>query len=259
VVVDFWAPWCGPCRTLGPVLERLAGQAGGAWLLAKVNVDEDPDVAGRFGVQGIPAVKAFHMGEVVDEFVGALPEGEVRRWLSGVVPGPADLAFAEAEALRAGGDAAGARAALDRALALAPRHAGALLALAELALGEGRRGDALGLLDRLPPADADRHAGRVGALRLRASAPAEGVDALRAAAEARPEEPAPRLALARALAAAGDYPAALEALLELVHRFRRAEPGDAARRAMLELFEIVGPRSELADAYRTRLSRELYR
>jgi putative thioredoxin len=259
VVVDFWAPWCQPCRSLGPVLERLAAQAGGAWLLAKVNVDEDPEAAARFGVQGIPAVKAFQQGELVDEFTGALPEREVRRWLEGVVPGPADEAFAAAEALRAAGDAAGARAALDRVLALAPQHAGALLALAELALGGGRRDEALALLERLPPADADRHAGRVGALRLRASAPAEGVDALRAAAEARPDDPQPRLALARALAAAGDYLAALEALLELVRRFRRADPGEEARRAMLELFEIVGPRSELADAYRTRLSRELYR
>jgi putative thioredoxin len=259
VVVDFWAPWCQPCRTLGPILERLAAQAGGAWLLAKVNVDEDPEAAARFGVQGIPAVKAFRGGELVDEFVGTLPEPEVRRWLERIVPGPADEAFAVAEARRVAGDAAGARAGLERALALAPRHAGALLALAELTLAEGHRGEAAALLERIAPADADRLSGRIAALRLRASAPAEGVDALRAAAEARPDEPQPRLALARALAAAGDHAAALETLLELVRRFRRAEPGEEARRAMLELFEVVGPRSELADAFRTRLSRELFR
>jgi putative thioredoxin len=129
VVVDFWAPWCGPCRTLGPTLERLAGAGGGDWLLAKVNVDDAPELAGRYGVQGIPAVKAFRDGEVVDEFVGAVPEGEVRRWLEGVVPGPADHAFAEARALLEAGKAAAAREALSRTLGLEPAHGDALLAL----------------------------------------------------------------------------------------------------------------------------------
>jgi len=259
VVVDFWAPWCAPCRTLGPVLERLAAQGGGAWLLAKVNVDQDPEVAGRFGVQGIPAVKAFRNGQVVDEFVGAVPESQARRWLERIVPGPADLAFAEAQPLLAGGPPEAARQALERVLVLAPTHAGALLGLAELALQAGRPGEALERLDRIPSAEAERLGRRVAAVRLRASAPAESLAELRRRVEASPGEAEPRLVLARALAAAGQVPAALEELLELVRRFRRAEPGEEARRAMLQLFELVGARSELADTYRTKLSRELYR
>jgi len=260
VVVDFWAPWCGPCRTLGPILERLAAQAGGAWLLAKVNVDGDPEVAARFGVQGIPAVKAFRAGAMVSEFVGAMPEARVRSWLEGVVPGPADEAFAEAQALLEAGKPADAREALARVLALKATHGGALLALAELDLAEGRRAEALAHLERLPPAEADQHASRLAALRLRASAPADvDLGALRRQVEADPAGGEARLALARGLAGKGEYPAALEELLELVRRFHRKGPGEEARAFMVQLFEVVGARSELADAYRTRLSRELYR
>jgi putative thioredoxin len=260
VVVDFWAPWCGPCRTLGPILERLAVQGGGAWLLAKVNADEDPDLVARFGVQGIPAVKAFRDGRVVAEFVGLVPEGSVRSWLEGVVPGPADEAFAEARALLEAGKGEAARGALERALAHRPGHAEALLALSELDLAAGRREEALSRLEKLSHADADAHASRVAALRFRATAPAGAdVGELRRNVEAAPANGEARLALARGLAGRGEYAAAMEELIELVRRFHRKGPGEEARELLVQLFDVVGPRSELADAFRTRLSRELYR
>ncbi len=259
VVVDFWAPWCGPCRTLGPVLERLAAAAGGAWLLAKVNVDEDQEVAARFQVQGIPAVKAFRDGALADEFVGALPEAQVRRWLEGLVPSPADEAFAAAQPLLSEGDGR-AREALEKVLALEPTHAGALAALAELDLKEGERERALARLELISPDDAPKLGPAFAALKLRARATgAQDLAALRRRVEEQPGDAQARLSLGRALAASGDYETALGELLEVVRRVHRAEPGEEARRAMLELFEVVGSRSELADHYRTKLSRELYR
>jgi len=259
VVVDFWAPWCGPCRTLGPILERLAAQANGAFLLAKVNVDMDQEVAGRYGIQGIPAVKAFKGGEVVAEFVGALPEHRVRDWLDGIVPGPAEEALADGKRLAAAGDGPAARAALERALSLKPGMIEAELELAELELAEGAPDRALERLAHLPDIMPAPLSARAGALRLRARTPSDGPEVLRRRADASPDDPAPRMALARALAADGDVRGGLEELLGLVQRFRRERPGDEARRAMLELFDLVGARSDLADEYRTRLSRELFR
>jgi putative thioredoxin len=260
VVVDFWAPWCGPCRTIGPQLERLAAAGGGRWLLAKVNVDEDQAVAQEYGIQSIPAVKAFRGGAVVDEFVGAVPEAQIQAFLKKLVPSPADAACEKAEALLAAGDGQGARAQAEEALEHDGRHARALLLIAEQDLGQGRIAEAVARLGLLLPGDLDRHAAKVAQLQLLASKPSTGeLAALRAKAEAQPDEGAAQLAYCRALLAHGDPRQALERLLALVQRHRREGPGEEARRAMVEAFDLVGSRSELAEEFRTKLSRELYR
>ncbi len=260
VVVDFWAPWCGPCRAIGPVLERLAAQAGGKWLLAKVNVDDDQAAARDYGIQSIPAVKAFRDGRVVDEFLGAIPETQLRAWLKKLVPSRADEAADSAVKAIASGDRERGRELALTALEHDGRHAVALLLLAELELAEGRLAEAVARLGLLLPADLDKHAAKVARLRLAASRPASSeLGSIRARAEANPDDAEAQLSWGRALLASGEHRQALERFLELVKKHRREGPGDEARKAMLAAFEAIGSRSELAEEFRSRLSRELYR
>jgi len=147
VVVDLWAPWCGPCTTLGPMLEKAVAGTGGAVDLAKVNVDENPRIAEAFQVQSIPAVFAIRDGQVVDQFIGALPEAQVTAFVQRLAPVPS-----EADNLVAAGD----EASLRQALELEPDHQGATEALARLLIDRGEAPDALALLGRLPETDTGR-------------------------------------------------------------------------------------------------------
>jgi putative thioredoxin len=143
VVVDLWAPWCGPCRTLGPILEKVVDATEGRVLLAKVNVDENPQVSAGFRVQGIPAVYALKDGVVVDGFVGAQGEPAVAAFVAGLLPSDQDV---EIDALLAVGD----EQALRRVLELDPGHEAGVLRLAELLVGEGRPDEGLEILERIP-------------------------------------------------------------------------------------------------------------
>lgn len=172
VVVDLWAPWCGPCRTLGPIIEKVVAATDGKVELVKVNVDENPQISGAFRVQSIPAVYALRDGKVVDGFVGALPEHQVRDWVARLAP-----AKTEVELLVEAGD----EDSLRRALELEPGNADAVVALAELLVGDGDGEGALALLAKVPEtADTRRVAAlaRVGALSEAAASEAAVVSEL---------------------------------------------------------------------------------
>jgi putative thioredoxin len=145
VVVDLWAPWCGPCQTLGPIIEKVVDATEGAVALAKVNVDENPAISASFQVQSIPAVFALKDGKVVDGFIGALPEPAVAEFVAKLTPEPS-----EADILVAEGRLDGSEEPLRKALDLQPDHEGAIVALAELLVARGESEDAITLLGRIP-------------------------------------------------------------------------------------------------------------
>jgi putative thioredoxin len=254
VVVDFWAPWCGPCRALGPVLEREVAGLGGRVELVKVNTDENPELATTFGIQSIPAVKAFRDGQVVSEFVGAKPAAAIAQWLSALAPS-ADVAEVErAEQLLAAGKPADAEPVL-RALAAGQEvRDRALLGLARALLDLGRTEEVEGILAAVDTRSSA--AEQIPSLRRRMTFAADalafgGEAAARAALDRNQADLDARWALASAYAARGDFARALEGFLELVSRNRKYRE-DGARLAMLAIFQQLGE-SELTHEYRRRL------
>ena len=254
VVVDFWAPWCQPCRILKPILERLAAEYGGKFILAKINSDENQELAQRYGVRGIPAVKAFVDGQMVDEFTGALPEAQIREFLGRLIPSPAEPLRREALAIAAAGDNVGARRKLAEAINLDPSGDTAYLDFIQLSLDAGDA-DALAeareLLDVV--ADRARDQDRVASLRARLQLASGGSGADTAALQARlaadPDDHDARLQLANALALQQDYRGALEALLDLVRRDRKWNE-EAGRKGMLNLFTLLAAQPQYDDLVR---------
>lgn len=247
VVVDFWAPWCGPCKALKPILEKLAEEYAGRFLLARVNSDEAPDLARQFQVRSIPSVKAFVNGLVVDEFVGAQPENVIREFLDRLQPSPTDIARGEAAGLASGGQVDKAVSTLEAAVAEDPRHEGARLDLTEYLLHLGRTSDALAMLDHVFIDENDR----AQALRATISITQTSgdLDELEQAAAISPDDPAPKIELGKALAANGRYPEALDTLLQSV-RLNRSFSDQLARKTMLQLFDLLAANPEYDDLVR---------
>ncbi len=258
VVVDFWATWCQPCRLLGPILEKLAREYEGKFLLVKADTDKMPNIAGGFGVQSIPAVYALRDGQLLDSFVGLMSEPQMRGWIDRLLPGPAELLAAEARKIEVS-DAAAAEAKYVEASRLDPHLAAAKIGLAGLLLKLGRSDESGAILEELEKRGfLEPEAEKVKAeLHLKAQGATAGdLDTLRAAA-ANPKDLPARLALAAALAARAQYEEALETALAVVQEQNKqfVEP---ARQLMVDIFRMLSDDSELVTTYRRRLSTALY-
>ena len=255
VVVDFWAPWCGPCRVLGPVIEKVAADYAGKVVLAKLNTDENPKVSALFRIQGIPAVKAFKDGKVIAEFTGAYPEPQVRAFFDRILPGPAIRVTEEAEDYLRAGNIAAAEASYRAILAKASGQVDAILGLATILLSRGDTEGATTLLDRAP---ADRRA-KVMKHRifLDGFAAKHAAEDLAGAVAANQRDPRARYRLGVMLAAREQYEPALDELIESI-RLDRSFAEGAARKAVLAVFDILGLDSETTRDYQRRLSNVLF-
>jgi putative thioredoxin len=263
VIVDFWAPWCGPCKQLGPAIEKLVRQAGGLVRLVKINIDENQELATQMRIQSIPAVYAFKDGQPVDGFVGALPESQIRAFiekLTGNAEQPMDKALDQAEAALAGGDAAAASALYTEILAHDATNPKAVAGLIRSCMASGEVANAEELIEGLTPElkSSPEVVAAISAMELAAESTSSGdVAELRQKLAGDENDHQTRFDLATALYGNGDAESAIGELVELVRRDRQWND-EAARKQLVKIFEALGHSDPLTVAGRQQLSTILF-
>ncbi len=264
VIVDFWAPWCGPCKTLGPMLEKAVTEARGKVRMVKVNVDENQQIAAQLRIQSIPTVYAFHQGQPVDGFQGAVPQSEIKAFIDRLTGLSGDGGLSEAveaaEEMLAQGAAADAAQTFAAILQEDPEHAAAFGGLVRSYLAGGQEEQAEALLGQVPDAIKDApevEAARAQLALLRQAASAGPVAELRAAVEADPGDSQARFDLAKALYASGDVAGAVDELLELFRRDRDWNDG-AAKTQLFTIFDALKPQDPIVLHGRRKLSSMIF-
>ena len=253
VVVDFWAEWCGPCKVLSPLLEKLTSEADGAFELVKVDVDTNQELAAEFDVQGIPTVVGFRDGTPVSRFTGAISEAELRSWFDEFLPTARDVLVDDARDAVLAGDAGTAKRLFGEVLAEDATHVEAGTGLAAQLIAEGDTEEALIVLGRLTPtAEVER---LQGAARLTASRD-DDVAHLEARLDKDAGDQSARLDLARSLAARAEFEPAFDHLLVIVRD--KGDRWDEARQAMLDIFGVLGDEHPLTGTYRRQLANALF-
>jgi putative thioredoxin len=260
VLVDFWADWCAPCRTLMPMLAKLADEYNGRFLLAKVNTEEEQALAAHFGIRSLPTVQLYKAGQVVDQFMGALPESQIREFLDRHISRASDGLLTQAQKLMTTGDFDGARDLIERVRAEDPSNTRVHLADLQLIVARGAITEALAVIDGLPIELANDPQvialrGQLGFASTVDGAPSETELAARIDADTRDSRARYQLAAYRVLH--GDYEHALDLLLELVRRDRAFED-DAGRKGMLAIFDLLGGSGDLVARYRAKMMNALY-
>ncbi|MBF0620793.1 MAG: tetratricopeptide repeat protein [Magnetococcales bacterium] len=256
VLVDIWAPWCGPCKTLGPILEQLAEEMQGRFILAKVNADDNQQLCQQMQVQGIPACKLVFNGEIVDEFTGALPKNQIIEFLDKNIPNEVANLIEQGKILEQNGDPQGAFNHYHAALEVEPNNTDALVGQARIFIAHDQKNEAQERLEMISANDQDNPEVRALIAQMEFSGNTDTSD-LEARIKKNPDDLAARMELGRALIGQNQHEAGIDQFLEVVKRDRSFED-DAGRKAVLQTFDMLGPTHPMVPKFRSKLSSVLF-